>query len=197
MTNLASWTQMTSKPQKTILDQSGRLSTPEKVLSSILGPTPLKVRKRPKVKKTRLKGLKGPWRHDFKNFCVKCNSTFHLQRHHITYHPALTAFLCEDCHRRVTGLNARGSHVAGGNKKTKTTYTNKIRVILWRWFLANPWPVDSTSTPLLRLSKTSVRGILDAANFQYEKWENPTACKLKRSAGERLRETLCNVGFSS
>ncbi len=157
---------MTSKLPKSIIDHSGKTTTRERALLSMLG---LKVTKKiPKKtrKKKGLRGLKGPWKHDFKNFCTKCNSTYHLQRHHITYEPEITAFLCFDCHKRVTGLNARGSHAAYGNKKTRTTYTNQIRVILWKWFLSHTWPVDTEGKPLKRLSRTFILGILESKNFK-------------------------------
>ena len=183
--------------ERSIIDHSGKLVKSSEALAKMLGGKVVPCKREKRQKKTTLKGLKGPWKHDFKNSCQKCRKTFHLQNHHITYHPALTAFLCEDCHRKITSLNARGSWVAGGNKRTKTKYTNKIRVILWRWFLKYTWPIDSEGFPVKRVSKSFVRKILVNANFKFEE-QDPTAWTRQRIAGERLRQTQCNVGsFSS
>lgn len=185
-----------SKGKTSKNDLSGKLLSSSEALSQMIGQK-LPVRKRRRnAKKSTLRGLKGPWKHDFKNFCVKCNSSFHLQKHHITYQPALTVFLCEDCHKLVTSLNARGSWVAGGNKKTRTTYTNKIRVILWRWFLSSTWPEDEHGKPLKRLSKTLTRKILTDANFQFEEF-SPTSWDTQRITGECLGRTRSKVGLGS
>lgn len=110
-----------------------------------------------------------PWRHDFNNNCIKCHRAYHLQIHHITYNPELTAFLCETCHSHITGLNSRAAGIAGTSKRFKPNYTNKIRVILWRWFLQNPWPSDDDCKPLRRLSKTLIQKILRKAEFNHLK----------------------------
>ena len=103
-------------------------------LDTAFGKKPIKK----KISKSpRRNRLAGPWRHDFKNNCVKCNRAYHLQRHHITYDPPLTAFLCETCHKQITKLNTAAALIARTNLKTRPTYTNKIRVIIWRWFLKN------------------------------------------------------------
>lgn len=92
--------------------------------------------------------------------CVKCESKGKLHRHHITYSPPLMADLCPLCHSRVTGLNTKGSFVAWGNKKTRPDYTNRLRLVLWNWFLKTPWPDRR------RVSQTEVRDILSKARFQ-------------------------------
>jgi GTPase SAR1 family protein len=101
-----------------------------------------------------------PWRHDFKNNCVKCNKAYHLQEHHITYNPDLKAFLCVSCHAKITGLNTRAARIAYTSKEFKPDYTNRVRIILWRWFIANTWPTTSDNIPVRRLSKALIRKIL-------------------------------------
>lgn len=94
--------------------------------------------------------------------CVKCGSHEHLHRHHITYYPPNIVVLCRLCHSRITGLNTKGSLVAGGNKVTRTEYTNRLRIVLWKWFITNPWPNKR------RVSRTEVRSILRGAKFVVE-----------------------------
>ena len=105
-----------------------------------------------------------PWKHDFKNNCIKCNTAYHLQKHHIVYEPPVVVFLCQTCHRKITGLNSRAAGIAGTNLKTKPNYTNRVRITLWRWFKDNPWPVDKNNKPVRRLSKTKIREILQILN---------------------------------
>ena len=177
---------VTSKQKTSKIDHSG-IEALEEMIGSQL---PEKI-KRVKFKN---KKLRGPWKNDFKNSCAKCSTTFHLQRHHITYEPELTVFLCYECHRRITGLNARGSSIAHGNIKTRTTYTNRIRVILWRWFLNSRWPVTSGGNPIKRLSRTFVKEILQKANF---KIEVQSLGELSSNAGERLNKSHLNTELLS
>lgn len=94
--------------------------------------------------------------------CIKCNTLSELHAHHVTYTPAVVVDLCKLCHNRITGLNTKGSLVAHGNKLTNTAYTNKLRLVLWKWFLTNPWPDKR------RISKTEVRSILSQSHFHIE-----------------------------
>jgi len=77
-----------------------------------------------------------PWKHDRRHKCRKCSSSYHLQRHHITYKPEIIEYLCVKHHKQITALNTAAAPVAHTNLKTKTAYTNQIRVILWKWFLS-------------------------------------------------------------
>ena len=97
-----------------------------------------------------------PWKYDFKNNCVKCNRAYHLQEHHITYNPEIKAFLCETCHKKVTKLNTAAARVANTNLATKPVYTNKIRVMLWRWFVKAPKSVKYTTGNLPILVKSII-----------------------------------------
>ncbi len=94
--------------------------------------------------------------------CVKCGSHERLHKHHITYKPPNIVILCKLCHSRITGLNTKGSLVAGGNKYKRVEYTNRLRMVLWSWFIRTPWPNKR------RLSRTEVRGILFKAKFNIE-----------------------------
>ena len=97
-----------------------------------------------------------PWKHDFKNNCVKCNRAYHLQEHHITYKPEIKVFLCETCHKKVTKLNTAAAPIAKTNLITKPVYTNKIRVMLWRWFVKAPKSVKYTTGNLPILVKSII-----------------------------------------
>ncbi|MCP3924936.1 MAG: hypothetical protein GY714_20345 [Desulfobacterales bacterium] len=103
--------------------------------------------------------LAGPWKYDFKNKCKKCNRVFHLQKHHITYDPSLTVFLCEHHHDRITAVNTTAAKIFHTSKYHKPTYTNQIRVILWRWFIDNPWPKKNGS-PVKTLETSLLKKIV-------------------------------------
>ena len=145
---------------KSKFDLSGKSTTVEDELTRALGAKVVKILTT--KKKTKAQKLAGPWKHDFKNHCVKCNKAFHLQRHHIIYSPPAVVFLCAQCHSKITGINTRAAGIAGTSVEYKPHYTNKIRRILWRWFMSNSWPVDSGGKPVKRLSKTKIRNILKA-----------------------------------
>ena len=104
--------------------------------------------------KKRMKKI--PWKHDFKNNCIKCNRAYHLQEHHITYKPEIKAFLCETCHKKITKLNTAAAPIAKTNLTTKPVYTNKIRVMLWRWFVKAPKSVKYTTGNLPILVKSII-----------------------------------------
>ena len=97
-----------------------------------------------------------PWRHDFKNNCIKCNSAYHLQEHHVTYNPEIKTYLCYSCHKKVTKLNKRGSLLANGSLNARPEYTNRLRVTLWRWFL-------KTKT---KLTEANVKRFLKTTEFK-------------------------------
>ncbi len=88
------------------------------------------------TKRTKKQMYSVPWKHDFKNNCVKCNRAYHLQKHHIIYTPSTTAFLCEKCHKKITNINTFAAGVANTSKVNRPNYTNRIRVTLWKWFLS-------------------------------------------------------------
>lgn len=95
-----------------------------------------------------------------KRECLKCKDTKKLHRHHVTYEPCYRVYLCRTCHGRITSLNTIGSYVAHGSKKHRPEYTNKLRLTLWAWFLANTWPDKR------RLSRDQVRSILSRLGFE-------------------------------
>jgi len=98
-----------------------------------------------------------PWKHDHRHKCCKCSSSYHLHRHHITYQPPITEFLCVKHHKQITALNTAAAPVAHTNLKTKTTYTNQIRVILWRWFLSSKYtPELVTPVHIRKVLKNSL-----------------------------------------
>lgn len=121
-----------------------------------------------KKKKTWKEGYEGPWKHDFKNNCKKCNRAFHLQRHHIIYKPKLVVFLCEHCHNMITRLNTKTARIANTNKKTKPIYTNQVRATLWLWFINNPWPVDNETKKAVKTpSKEQIVNLLNNSKLKY------------------------------
>jgi len=130
-----------SKLTKSLFDVSEKKVTFMDLLTKSIG------KEFPKTK-SKTERLAGPWRHDFKNNCINCNRAFHLQVHHITYTPPITVFLCKACHDKITLLNKHTAATAGTSLEYKLAFTNRVRVIIWRWFLANPWP-DNTDLPLL------------------------------------------------
>ena len=76
------------------------------------------------TKKPRLRtNVKSRWR------CVKCDKTYGLDRHHITYKPAKIALLCRNCHVKITSVNMIASIIL------KRKLTNEDRIRLWKWFL--------------------------------------------------------------
>ena len=95
--------------------------------------------------------------------CAKCGKFGKVDRHHVTYDPVVLVNLCRSCHSRITSLNARAAFVAYTNKIKRKAYTNRVRLILWRWFMNNPWPESK------RISKGDVVYILRKANFKIEK----------------------------
>ncbi len=173
--------------KRSIIDHSGKVQSAVDWLTTSLG-TALPPKKSARRSKSHMHSV--PWKHDFKNNCVKCNRAYHLQKHHIVYNPALIVFLCETCHSRVTGLNSRAAVVADTSLYHKPIYTNKIRVILWRWFLANPWPVDKSNKPVKRLSKTSVRNILSKHELNLLKQNVGTAGEQPKRSQARPALTL-------
>jgi len=112
------------------------------------------------LRKKQKKAYDGPWKHDFKNNCVKCNRAFHLQRHHIIYDPPITAFLCHTCHERITRLNTAAAKIAHTSKKYKLKYTNQVRVRLWKWFIKESWPIDADGKAVKTPSETKIKDIL-------------------------------------
>lgn len=95
--------------------------------------------------------------------CVKCKKDYYIHRHHVTYDPAVIKLLCRNCHGLITSINYVGSIVAGGNKDTRTKYTNTLRWVLWKWFLKTDFPKGTK-----RVSKTVVRNALRDAGFKIE-----------------------------
>jgi len=163
-----------NKSIESIFDLSEKSPPLRKTLTSLL--------------KTKLskKGLKGPWKHDFKNHCIKCGKVFHLQKHHITYQPELVVFLCVKCHKQITMLNTIGSAVAGGSLKHRPNYTNRLRITLWRWFSQRPsaWPVNGADKPVKKLTNSFVLSILKKKRFKIEVQpleDKPDKCLLKNS----------------
>ena len=106
-----------SKQIKSIFDLSGK--NPEVAeLTAMVGDYIQQKKKEPKPKKgTRAYMQSVPWKYDYNNHCVKCNRVYHLQKHHITYTPSLTVFLCEKCHSKITGMNTRAARIVGTSKK--------------------------------------------------------------------------------
>ena len=117
--------------------------------------------------------------------CVKCGRSGRLHKHHILYDPCITAFLCPTCHSRITGINAKGSLVAGGNKQTRPDYTNRLRITLWKWFVVYPWPQGK-----LRVSKTEIRAVLRAANFKVEPKSSESRLRSLRERPGRPTQAL-------
>jgi len=95
--------------------------------------------------------------------CVKCKKFGKVDRHHVTYVPEVIVDLCHECHSKITGLNSRAAFIAYTNKATKVTYTNRVRLIMWRWFISDEWPLDRK-----RICKTEVRNRLAKANLKIE-----------------------------
>lgn len=125
----------------------------------------------------------GPWKHDFKNNCVKCNRAYHLQEHHITYNPSLTVFLCKTCHDRITALNSAAAIIARTSLTYRLTYTNKIRVILWQWFLKSKWS-DKNILNIL------VKNILNESEF------NPLKSKMETTVETVRQNTGSKADFN-
>ena len=150
--------------KRVVADVDGNELMAVDALETMLGKSLPSISKVKKTRRSKAYMRSVPWKFDFKNNCVKCNRAYHLQRHHITYNPKLVVFLCETCHSRITGINTRAAVIAGTSVVFKTTYTNKIRVILWRYFIKTPWPLDKKKKPIRRLSKLKIREILSGFN---------------------------------
>lgn len=92
--------------------------------------------------------------------CCKCGKTYYIHRHHVTYKPEVIKLLCRTCHKFVTSINTAGSLVAGGNKITRTVYTNKLRWALWDWFLKTDFPKGKKE-----ITKSEMRAVLKEIGF--------------------------------
>jgi len=148
------------------IDHSYKSPTLEDALKSLLG---TKISKKTRRQIERQERFAGPWRHDFHNSCIKCNKKYHLQKHHITYNPPLEVFLCIQHHKQITMINTLGSQIAHGSLKYRETYTNKLRVVLWKWFLKTP--IQAITKPLVRdaLKETRFSENLGTAGEQPDK----------------------------
>jgi hypothetical protein len=121
-------------------------------------------------------------------YCCRCASRSRLHRHHVTYIPEKIVMLCWLCHSRVTGLNTKGSLVAGGNKITRTDYTNKLRLVLWEYFMKTPWPTGKR-----RMSKTDLRVILHKLNFKIELNSSKTRPCSREPSNLGLPQDCCSA----
>lgn len=145
-----------------IVDSTGKVQSVTSWLTTTLG-TKLPMKKKKPARRSKKYMQSVPWKHDFKNNCVKCNRAYHLQKHHIVYNPSVEVFLCENCHSKITGMNSRAVKIAGTSLTYRRDYTNRVRIILWRWFKDNPWPTQD-GKPVRRLSKTKIKEILHKFN---------------------------------
>ncbi len=94
--------------------------------------------------------------------CVKCKGFGKIHRHHITYEPVVLADLCPLCHGRITGLNTKAAKIAYSSKEHRREYTNRLRLVLWNWFINNKWPEKK------RISYSEIYVILAKAKFTIE-----------------------------
>ncbi len=175
--------------EQVVLDAKGKPCMAVDFLSKSLG---LKLPKKKFPKPQPRRGTKRymhsvPWKYDFKNNCVKCNRAYHLQKHHITYSPPLTVFLCEKCHSKITGINTTAAKLFKTSKYYKPSYTNKIRAILWRWFIDNPWPKKNGS-PMKTLEKSFLHKII--LNYKLSPLKLPSG-----NAGEQPNESKDVTAF--
>lgn len=94
--------------------------------------------------------------------CAKCKGFGKIHRHHITYDPEVLVDLCPLCHSRITGLNTKASKIAYSSKEHRREYTNRLRHVLWQWFLNSEWPDKK------RISYSEIYLILAKAKFKIE-----------------------------
>lgn len=97
-----------------------------------------------------------------KRRCVKCKGFGSIHRHHIIYEPEVVVDLCSVCHAKITGLNTKAARVAYSSKIHRKGYTNRLRLVLWNWFINNEWPDKK------RISYIEVYRILEKAKFKIE-----------------------------